>query len=74
MRRAVAGWYNDMPAERLAYQAVKYRQRDGWSHRDALRLAHPDPATPQHDALYQVYLLIRFYPWPKVVSFDCGSE
>jgi 60 kDa SS-A/Ro ribonucleoprotein len=25
----------------LAYQAVKYRQRDGVSHRDLLRLAHP---------------------------------
>ena len=25
----------------LAYQAVKYQSRDGWSHRDLLRLAHP---------------------------------
>jgi 60 kDa SS-A/Ro ribonucleoprotein len=25
----------------VAYQAVKYRQREGWSHRDLLRLAHP---------------------------------
>ena len=25
----------------LAYQVVKYRQREGWSHRDLLRLAHP---------------------------------
>ena len=28
-------------AEALAYQAVKYRQREGVSHRDLLRLAHP---------------------------------
>jgi 60 kDa SS-A/Ro ribonucleoprotein len=41
LRRAVAGWYLDQPLDRLAYQAIKYRQRDGWSHRDLLRLAHP---------------------------------
>ncbi|MEA2220551.1 MAG: 60 kDa SS-A/Ro ribonucleoprotein [Solirubrobacteraceae bacterium] len=41
LRRAVARWYVDQPADRLAYQAVKYRQRDGMSHRDLLRLAHP---------------------------------
>ena len=41
LRRAVAGWYENMPTDKLAYQAVKYRQRDGWSHRDLLRLAKP---------------------------------
>jgi 60 kDa SS-A/Ro ribonucleoprotein len=25
----------------LAYDMVKYRQREGWSHRDLLRLSHP---------------------------------
>src|SRR5262249_28079060 len=29
------------PVDALAYQAVKYRQRDGVTHRDILRLAHP---------------------------------
>ena len=53
LREAVSKWYNDKPADRLAYQVVKYRQRDGWTHRDALRLAHPQPFTPEHDAIYQ---------------------
>ncbi|MEZ4865271.1 MAG: TROVE domain-containing protein [Caldilineaceae bacterium] len=52
MRRAVAEWYNAMPTARLAYQAVKYQQRDGWSHRDALRLAHPQTADAQRNAIY----------------------
>ena len=52
MRRAVADWYNAMPAERLAYQAIKYQQRDGWSHRDALRLAHPKTVDAQRNAIY----------------------
>jgi len=41
LRRAVGAWYADRSVESLAYQAVKYRQRDGVTHRDLLRLAHP---------------------------------
>lgn len=52
LRRAVAEWYNAMPSDRLAYQVIKYQQRDGWGHRDALRLAHPKTADAQHNAIY----------------------
>lgn len=48
LRRGVASWYTSKDADALAYQVVKYRQREGWSHRDLLRLSHPtsvDPAT-----------------------------
>src|SRR3954452_7671897 len=41
LRRAVGGWYASKPADTIAYQAVKYRQRQGVTHRDLLRLAHP---------------------------------
>jgi 60 kDa SS-A/Ro ribonucleoprotein len=41
LRRGIAAWYTAKPVEQLALQAVKYRQRGGWSHRDLLRLAHP---------------------------------
>jgi len=40
MRKAISEWYDKNP-EQLALQAIKYRQRDGWSGRDLLRLAHP---------------------------------
>jgi 60 kDa SS-A/Ro ribonucleoprotein len=50
---ALSDWYNEKDAEKLAYQLVKYQSRDGWSHRDILRLAHPYPATPKHDALFR---------------------
>jgi 60 kDa SS-A/Ro ribonucleoprotein len=43
MRRAVGDWYTMKEPDALAYQLVKYRQRYGWSHRDALRLAKPRP-------------------------------
>jgi 60 kDa SS-A/Ro ribonucleoprotein len=41
LRRAVGRWYAGRSAESLAYQAIKYRQREGMTHRDLLRLAHP---------------------------------
>ncbi|GLC54169.1 hypothetical protein PLESTB_000831100 [Pleodorina starrii] len=43
MRRAIALWYLDKSPAAVAYQATKYSQRQGWSHADLLRLAHPDP-------------------------------
>lgn len=52
LRESIARWYNEMPAEKLAYQAVKYQQRDGWSHRDILRLSHPRPDGEQRRDLY----------------------
>jgi 60 kDa SS-A/Ro ribonucleoprotein len=51
LREAVAKWYSQ-PAGKLAYQAVKYQQRDGWSHRDLLRLAHPRPVSSVHEIIY----------------------
>jgi len=50
--RAFARWYNDMDASRLAVQAIKYQSRDGWSHRDVLRKAHPVASSAQHQAIY----------------------
>ena len=41
LRRAVGSWYAGRSVDALAYQAVKYRNREGMTHRDALRLAHP---------------------------------
>src|SRR5258707_996385 len=52
-RNAVAGWYVEREAGDLARQAVKYQQRDGWSHGDLLRLAHPKAPSPQHDAVFR---------------------
>ena len=52
-RRAFAGWYTDRGEQSLALQAVKYQQREGWSHRDLLRLCHPKAPTPGHQALYR---------------------
>ncbi len=52
LRRAVGRWYETQDATKLSYQAVKYQSRDGWSHRDLLRLAHPKPQSQAHGILY----------------------
>ncbi len=52
LRAAVARWYENQEAGKLAYQAVKYQARDGWSHRDLLRLAHPKPQTETRRTVY----------------------
>ena len=46
-------WYTQKSARKLAYQMLKYPSRDGWTHRDALRLAHPKPTTSTHDMLFR---------------------
>ena len=48
-RRAIARWYNSQDPARLALQVAKYRNREGWTHRDALRVGHPEAATPEHN-------------------------
>lgn len=66
LRRAVGDWYNTRPAGQLAYQAVKYQQRYGWTHRDALRLAHPKAPTTSHDFLYRWIT----QGWPEALPLE----
>src|SRR6266576_3107820 len=41
LRNAVQRWYDTKAAEKnLDYQLIKYRSRDGWTHRDVLRKSH----------------------------------
>lgn len=42
LRKAVARWLTEHKPSFLAYQVVKYQQRNGYSMRDLCRLAHPN--------------------------------
>jgi len=53
LRNAVGRWYVSRKADDLAYQAIKYQQRDRWSHGDLLRLAHPKAPSRDHDAVFR---------------------
>lgn len=48
MRTTISDWYNGQEPQKLAYQVVKYQQREGWSHRDLLRLSHAKPKPGRH--------------------------
>ena len=52
-REGVAAWYTDKTPEKLGYQMVKYRQRNGWTHADVLRLAHPKPSNDLQSAMFK---------------------
>jgi 60 kDa SS-A/Ro ribonucleoprotein len=41
LRSAITEWYASKTPEQFAQQATKYQSRDGWSHRDLLRLVRP---------------------------------
>jgi 60 kDa SS-A/Ro ribonucleoprotein len=53
VRTAVGRWYTRKSPADLAYQLLKYQARDGWTHRDALRLAHPKAPSVTHDLLFR---------------------
>jgi len=51
LRKAISRWYQS-DLDKTALQVIKYRQRDGWTHADLLRLAHPVPETEEAQALF----------------------
>jgi len=53
VRSAVGRWYTRKSPGDLAYQLLKYQSRDGWAHRDALRLAHPKAPSYEHGILFR---------------------
>ncbi len=65
LRNAVGDWYLDKDPGDAAYQAIKYRQRNGWTHRDVLRLSHPFTG----DAVTQQSL-----PHKALFDFICGRD
>jgi len=66
MRDAVANWYLEMPLQNMLYQVLKYRQREGWSHRDLLRLSHPYG----NDTQNSVFQAICKKDWENLCSIN----
>ena len=52
IRECGTSWLANPDVKHLAYQLLKYQQRHGFTHRDALRLFHVKPDTQEHQALY----------------------
>ena len=52
LQNGLAAWYEGKTPEHLAQQVLKYQSRNGWSHRDVLRLAHLSPSE-ERQAIYR---------------------
>lgn len=53
LRNAVAEWYTDRSDYSLANQLLKYQSRDGWSHADAIKLAHPKAHSITQNSMFE---------------------
>jgi 60 kDa SS-A/Ro ribonucleoprotein len=49
MRRAVGAWYTSKSGRELAVQLTKYKNREGWTHQDVMRMVHVGPASLKDD-------------------------
>jgi len=52
LRSFIGKWYMQDP-DNLIYQVIKYRQRNGWTHTDVMRLSHPKPTTETQEMIFQ---------------------
>jgi 60 kDa SS-A/Ro ribonucleoprotein len=52
LRGGVRAWYESAPVGELEYQVVKYQNRAGYTHRDLLRLSHPQAPEGARGALF----------------------
>ena len=69
LRKTIGNWYSEKDLKDAAFQAVKYRSRSGWSHRDLLRKAHPE--APQGSGLWSLFEWItQGVPPPERPEFE----
>jgi 60 kDa SS-A/Ro ribonucleoprotein len=52
IRTAFGNWYLNRSPLSLAQQVTKYANRDGWTHRDVLRLAHVKPTGDEQSDIF----------------------
>jgi len=52
IKESVNNWYLSKENDKLAYQLVKYQQRNGWSHKDILKLTRPKPLNDNQSNMF----------------------
>lgn len=73
VREAGKSWLSNPDAKGLAYQLLKYQQRQGFSHRDALRLFHVKPPTEDHNQLFQ-WVIQGWENLPQEIPSDALAQ
>jgi 60 kDa SS-A/Ro ribonucleoprotein len=72
-RRAIQGWYNGKSAKDLAFTCTKYKNREGWTHTDVLRLCHAKPTSDAHNMLFK-YITKGWDTVQQEAAFKEGHE
>jgi len=67
VRKSIQKWYTDRSNDSLSLQLLKYQQRDGWSHKDVLRLAHVKPETPVQGVMFRC-VVGKSLEWPTDIK------
>ena len=52
-KATIADWYLSKNTRDLVYLITKYKNRNGWTHTDALRLSHAKPKTFNQDCVFK---------------------
>lgn len=52
LRKAIAKYYTETELDKLDMHLIKYRERDGFSHRDVLRISHPKTTDKARNDLF----------------------
>lgn len=74
LRTNVARWYTNKTPDQVAYQMVKYRQRNGYTHKDVLRLSHPKSATLNDLFKYAVGKSTGVTGNPLITAFEAAMK
>lgn len=53
VRKSIARFYELLPVEQLDMNLVKYREREGFTHRDVMRLVHPKTKDAKRNDLFK---------------------
>lgn len=70
LRSGVSNFYTNRTPDSLAYQLIKYRQRDGWTHKDVLRLAHPKTNVKETNELFSYAVGKEMAPNDLIQAFE----
>lgn len=73
LREAIAKWYTEKSIDKLSYQMLKYQNRDGWTHKDVIRLSHPIPTDDNMNDLF-AYAVGKKDKIPVVSKFANGAR
>jgi 60 kDa SS-A/Ro ribonucleoprotein len=71
LRNAIANWYTTKDFNTLAYQVMKYKNREGWSHKDVLTMSHAKAANDDQNFIFKT--LVKGFSNDDMNSLDVNK-